>query len=717
MDKAEKDKDRYHEGLENIGTIDGRECLFTGKIANHLSEGALHRNRAYFQIENLIALSKTDLPGFPKISEEEILTLRKIVAEDPLAATCRIADYDHFGTETTKPFEHDVKSVEVYLREMFDKYDLGHLKEFIHFPFTSEDLNNLSWNYGFRDAINTSWLPGMMNMCDKLAHFAVEYANVPVLGKTHCMNASPTTFGKRIAYFLGHFTNVLNQLQTLQLSAKYSGPVGNHNAMTAAVPDFDFPAYAKSFVEKFGFRYEPCENQRNSHIEIVRVLNEISMINTFAVDLCENILLNVAMGWIDLIPKEGQIGSSVMPHKINPWFFECAKGYLKQSSSLIKDAQGELIQSWFERGLTDHPYERAYGEMLAKSLIGINYVAAGFDTLKVNDEKALRELQTTPEILTELVQIVGRLHGVPDVYMKIKNLSRGQSLDLQTLHKIIDEIIPDEATRVQLKAVKPETYIGIAPELTHQVVHNYSELSWSLVHGILDPFAGIHAVLSDFDGVLHFGDKEELTARISKIVENLGMQISADDIAAVCKQSDYEKMKQDLVQKHNIASSQVVTLEMFQEENLKISGTFDHHLVRAEGAHQFFQNLLQLSYKTGLVTTRGSNSLPRLLEKHGYQNLFDVVIDRHAKADNTLRVKPHPEPIVLALKHLEISPRRAMFIGDKQTDDIIAGKALGMKTILICKEPLDEYGAIPDYHFKTFKEFAEFFERVKGYGI
>ena len=697
-------KDIYMSGLNNLSPLDGREILFTYELRKYLSESALHRYRAIIEIRNLTALSESGLKGLPEISEEEKMVMEVLasISFDPSA----VAEYDHFGRNGIGPLEHDVKSVEVYLREQFNNV-LDHLKEFIHFPMTSEDVNNLAWNLMLRDAINKVWLPKIIEVCDKLAEFAEKYSDTPVLGITHGMSASPTTFGKRFAYFLGHFTNVLAQLQKLRLSGKFSGPVGNHNAMAVAAPEFDIEAYAKLFVESFGFRYEPAENQRNSHIEIVRVLNEINLVNIFAADLCENIRHNVMMGWLYQEGKESHVGSSVMPHKINPWFFEVAQGYLEQAVIMANGAQQGLIPSVFERDLTDHPWERAYGEILGKSLVGLSYISEGLNTLRVNDTKALAELQATPEILSEAVQIVGRLAGIPNIYMTIKMFTRGRKLNLETLHQMIDEVISDESLRAKLKELKPETYLGKAPRIARGVAQRYAELKPSLQRGLLHRMTGVRAVLFDFDNTLQVGDKDELHGRLQAISENMKLGFSKDEISEFGARSDYQEMKKLMVKAYNAKNSgNPITEEMFEAENKKVSGTLDHHFRLVGGAMDLLSLLKTKGYKIGLVTTRGANSLPRLLEMHGnIEKFFDVIINRtHAE-----RTKPHPEPIAIALAKLGVKGRNAIFVGDKQIDDVIAGRALGMQTILITEDPFDENGAIPTYHFPSMKKAINLF--------
>ncbi len=288
-------RDHYIRSLDNISTVDGRESPFTRELIPYLSEGALHRYRSVVEVEALIALSESDFSKRPTISKEEKQALRGLVTPEAFDASIP-ADYDHFGRNGAGPFEHDVKAVEVTLREKLDENDLGRLKEWLHFPMTSEDVNNLAYNLMLRDAINNVWLPKALEVGDKLAEFSARYAHVPVLGKTHGMNASPTTFGKRFSYTLEQMTDVMDGINQHKFSGKFSGAVGNDNAMLAVAPDFDFEKYAREFVEGFGFEYVENANQRNSHIAIVRSLGEIKLMNVVGGDLCENIRHNVMMG-------------------------------------------------------------------------------------------------------------------------------------------------------------------------------------------------------------------------------------------------------------------------------------------------------------------------------------------------------------------------------------------------------------------------------------
>lgn len=708
-------------GLNNLSTIDGRERPFTVPLRPFLSEAALHRHRAIVDVNLMFALADSNLERIPQITAEERAKIRKIVSPEAFDARV-VAEYDHKGRTDPEtkhlprrkrkkigPVEHDVKAVELYLRERFLEEGLGHLRELIHIFATSEDTNNIAWAVMIRSAVNKVWLPATLELCDKLAAIAQQHAHVAVIGRTHGMTASPTTIGKRFSYVLARLNEILGKMGQQRLSAKFSGPVGNYNAATAVVPEFDFPVFAEEFVEGFGLDYEQNANQRSSHLRIVEFLDQITHLNLVLVDLCENIRNSVKLG---LLYQEGNphhTGSSVMPHKINPWFFEVAQGYLKQSATLMQAAREHLLVSDFERDLTDHPWERAYGEMLAKSLVGVRYISQGLDTLHVDDQAVLDELQSTPEVLSEAVQIAGRLLGVSNIYMLIKAATRGKKLTREVLNEIIKETLPDGAMKTKLLELKTKDYTGKAAQIAQATVTKYKPIKARLEKGILDIAAEIDVVLLDFDNTLQIGDKDELIARLTEISARLGSGFDHGQIREFGNRSDYREMKTLMVKAHNDAHpSKKITPEDFQAANDTVTGTLDHHFKLAPQALELLEALKANQKKIGLVTTRGKQSLTRLLASHCLAEYFDVIVHR----DSCSKKKPHPQPIAIALEELGYTDHsRVLFVGDSQTDDIGAGKAFGTKTVLVNHDELDKHGPKPDHHFKSLQPLVRLFGR------
>ena len=414
------------------------------------------------------------------------------------------------------------------------------------------------------------------------------------------------------------------------------------------------------------------------------------------------------MGWLYQEGKASHVGSSVMPHKINPWFFEVGQGYFEIANRLIDGARDGLILSVFERDLTDHPWERLYGEMFGGSLVGFTYIAQGLDTLRVHDQQALDDLKTTPEVLSEAVQIGGRLLGVNDIYMKIKQLTRGRNLDREALHEVIESEIPDSEIKQRLLAAKPEQYTGIASKSARLAVKDYNVLKSSIQSGILHDLHALDAVLFDFDNTLQVGDKDELEARLNAISEQMEMGFTSKEVEAFGDRSDYREMRALMVNEYNKRNPEKPTTEdRFQEINQQVSGQFDEHFQLARGTKELLSYLHSQGYKIGLVTTRGSNSLPRLLTMHGVSEAFDVIINR----DDCQERKPHPQPILAALRKLGVSPQRAMYVGDKQIDDVIAGNSIGMQTTLVSTDPIDPDCAQPDHHVASLKELLSILQR------
>lgn len=395
-----------------------------------------------------------------------------------------------------------------------------------------------------------------------------------------------------------------------------------------------------------------------------------------------------------------------MPHKVNPWRFEVAEGYLEQARCLINGAIPGLIESLFERDASDHPWERAYGEILGKSLTAICYIKEDLSNITVNERKARQDLQAMPEVLSEAVQIAGRALGVNDIYARIKNAVRGKSVTLEALHEIIDIHIPDSKIAHRLKMLRPETYIGNAESITKDMVLTYADVRSRTEKGLLHSMTSIRAVLFDLDNTLHFGDKQELHERLKGITTSLNMSFSDEELQEFGKKSDYREIRQAVVSAHNNKGGVQYTESDFQNENDKITGTLDHYFTAAKGTIYLLELLRQKGYKTGLVTTRGKQSSDRVLKIHGFTELFDVIINR----DLCDEKKPHPKPIAMALEKMNIEGVDAMFVGDKQLDDIVAGNALDMTTVLINKEELDPYGATPYYHFDSLQQLIALFE-------
>lgn len=692
----------------NQGTVlAGREKPFTWELDNITSEGALHRYRARVEIEALINLAERGPVDIPMSSADQ-LTLRSLYDEDHFDPSVVIR-LDHLGYKGRPPLEHDVKAVEVYLGEQLDAYSLGHLKEWVHFGMTSEDTNNLAFNLMLRDAANKVMLPAVGRVADRLACLTATYADTPTLGITHAQKASPTTVGKQFGYLLSDITKVASEFDGMRFSGKFSGAVGNHNPMTVLFPDFDYDAYAKDFVESLGFTYAPVENQRNDHLAVTNFLGTVERLAVVGKDATDNVWLQILGNKLTQRLVAGEKGSSTMSHKINPWRLENAEALFEQAIALMSRAPEGLVASRHERDLSDHGWQRAYGDMIGRVVAAYNYFAVQLDRLAVDEEGARQVLNSSAEVLSELLQTAGRVSGDANAYDKVVALTQGKKLDIAGFQAITDQALPSGELKDRVMQITPDSYTGVAGEKARQAVIGWHAAKLILRRGVLDESTSIDAVLFDLDGTLHFGDKDELFGRLSAIAADLGSAFSAAEITEFGNRSDYTEMRALMVAEHNRRfPKNQITEAQFQAANDAVSGTLDHLFYTAAGAVDSIQTVRESGKLTGLVTTRGNKSRDRLLTHHGFDGLFNVIIGR---GDAEQR-KPHPQPIALALEQLGITdPRRSLYVGDLQVDDIGAGNALGMKTALINEKPLDKYGPRPTYHWKNLEPLARIYGR------
>lgn len=693
--------------LEQGTALAGREKPFCWELDGITSEGALHRYRAQVEVEALINLAERG-PVDITITEDEKETLRSLYSPDSFDPSVVIR-LDHLGYKGKPPLEHDVKAVEVYLDELLDEHQLGHLKEWVHFGMTSEDTNNLAFNLMLRDVTNRVIVPSVARVADRLAYLSTTYADTPTLGVTHAQKASPTTVGKQFGYLLSNVTQVLKELDGMRLSGKFSGAVGNHNPMSVLFPEFDYDSYAKDFVESMGFVYAPVENQRNDHLAVTNLLGAVTRLAVVGKDATDNVWLQILDNKLTQRLVVGEKGSSTMSHKINPWRLENAEALFEQAIALMSRAPEGLVASRHERDLSDHGWQRAYGDMIGRVVAGYNYFAVQLDRLAVDEESARELLNRSAEVLSELVQTAGRISGDSEAYDKVVASTQGKRLDIDGIRAVADEALPDGELKDRVLAVTPDAYVGVAGEKAREAVLGWHAAKLILRRGVLDESTSIDAVLFDLDGTLHFGDKDELFARLSAVAVDLRSEFTEEEIREFGNRSDYTEMRALMVVEHNRRFPEnQITEEDFQEANDAVSGSFDHFFYTADEAVTTIEKLKNSGKRTGLVTTRGNKSRDRLLALHGINEAFDVIVGRN-DAD---RHKPHPQPIAIALEKLGIKdPRRSLYVGDLQIDDVGAGTALGMKTALINEQPLDPHGPVPTYHWQNLKPLARFYGR------
>ena len=696
----------YIESLYQASLLAGREKPFCWELDNYLSEGALHRYRALIDIEAVIHLAENGPFEIP-LAEDEKDTLRSLYEPDNFDARTVIR-YDHIDYKGEGPLEHDVKANEKYIAERLDEVGLGRLKPWLHYGETSEDTNNLAFNLMLRDAVNNVVVPAVARVGNRLAYFTATFAETPIIGMTHTQNASPTTIGKRVGKNLELTTEVMDELRALQLSGKFSGAVGNHNPWGVLDPDFDIETFARDFVEGFGFTYNAIEDQRNNHLAVTQLLNTLSRVALVTLQTAQNSWLQIRDNVFVQELVKGEKGSSTMSHKINPWRIENSEALFEQARRLIQGAEDGLVISRDDRDLSDHDWQRSFGDMLGRIVAGLNYVTIQLDRLHVDENRAKAMLHNSAEILSELLQTAGRRMGDPEAYDSVVKATQGKRLSLEEVRMIANDLLSAGGAKDRVMATTPSEYIGIASKLARDSVLGWHACRSVIEKGVLDEANTVDAVLFDFDGTLHFGDKDEVFARLSAVADQLGSGFSPEQIEVFVAHSDFRVMRSQMVEAHNLANpTDLITEDDFQVVNDSVSGNFDNLLVAAEYAPEALDRLKEVGKKLGIVTTRGITSLERLIRHHGLSGKLDVLVTR----EDTEIPKPHPDPVAVALKKLGVEPSRAVFVGNLQTDDIIAGNALGMRTVLVNDGTLHELGARPTYHYTSLRPLIRRFGR------
>ncbi len=366
-----------------------------------------------------------------------------------------------------------------------------------------------------------------------------------------------------------------------------------------------------------------------------------------------------------------------------------------------------LVASRHERDLSDHGWQRAYGDMIGRVVAGFNYFAVQLDRLAVDEDGARETLNQSAEVLSELVQTAGRVSGDPDAYDKVVTLTQGKKLDLAGIREVIDEALPDGELKDRVAAVTPDMYVGVAGEKAREAVLGWHAAKLILRRGVLDESTSIDAVLFDLDDTLHFGVKDEVIAKLTHIFGEFESGFSEEEIKDYSKIHDFSKMVEAMVAEHNVRSSTKLTVDDFMTANGRVTGSFDHMFYAPTESKEVIQTVRESGKVTGLVTTRGPVSLGRVLDLHGFSDSFDVIIG----GGDVKRRKPHPEPLAIALGKLGINPERSMYVGDDQDADVGAAMALGMKTALVGETPPDPYGPKPTYHWKDLQPLARLYAR------
>nr|MBA2722336.1 adenylosuccinate lyase [Methylibium sp.] len=425
-----------------------------------LSEFGLMQRRVQVEVEWFIALGEAGLPEFAPLSHEARAHLRLLVADFSEADAQAIKDIE-------KTTNHDVKAVEYWLKSRFEgNKELQAAGEFVHFACTSEDINNTSHALMLGAARETVMLPALDAVIATLEHMAREMATLPMLARTHGQTASPTTVGKEIANVAARLTTARSRIAGVALLAKMNGAVGNYNAHLAAYPDVDWEAFSRKVVEqRLGLAFNPYTIQIEPHDWMAELFDALTRTNTILIDWSRDVWGYVSLGYFKQKLKAGEIGSSTMPHKVNPIDFENAEGNLGLANALLSHLSQKLPISRWQRDLTDSTVLRNMGVALGYTLLAWDSLARGLAKLEVNEAQLAADLDGAWEVLAEPIQTVMRRYGLPNPYERLKELTRGKAITREAVAAFIETLELPPAEKERLLALTPGAYTGMAAEL------------------------------------------------------------------------------------------------------------------------------------------------------------------------------------------------------------------------------------------------------------
>jgi len=441
--------------LNAISPLDGRYRKHVESLAYYFSEAALINYRVFVEVEYFIALSKIPLPQLKDIEISKIEELR---------ALCR--DFTFQDAQDVKDIEavtnHDVKAVEYFLKKKFDKMGLGHYKEFLHFGLTSQDINNTSSPYAIKLALNEIYLPVIEDLIQKLTVKAKAWKSVPMLARTHGQPASPTFVGKELYVFVERLKHQLKLMRAVPITVKFGGATGNLNAHYAAFPDIDWNSFADSFTKDFlGLERQKYTTQIEHYDNLAALFDSMKRINTILIDLSRDMWMYVAMDYFKQKIVEGEVGSSAMPHKINPIDFENAEGNLGIANAIYEHLSAKLPISRLQRDLTDSTVTRNIGVPIAHSVISMKSIIRGFNKLILNEDKINQDLDNNWAVIAEAIQTILRREGYGKPYEALKELTRTNAkITSDTINKFIDGLTVSQSIKDELKNLNPHNYTG-----------------------------------------------------------------------------------------------------------------------------------------------------------------------------------------------------------------------------------------------------------------
>lgn len=442
--------------LNAISPIDGRYRNKTVSLASFFSEEALIKYRVLVEVEYFIALCQVPLPQLKGVNPSQFESLRNIYKNFSTADALAIKEIE-------KTTNHDVKAVEYFIKKAFDNLGLDAFKEFIHFGLTSQDINNTAIPLSTKEAFEKSYLPLLIEVISKLKDMSQEWANIPMLARTHGQPASPTRLGKEIGVFVERLEEQMRLLFNIPFAAKFGGATGNYNAHHVAYPAIDWKKFGSDFVEDcLGLHHSFPTTQIEHYDHFAAFFDALKRINTILIDLDRDIWTYVSMDYFKQKIKAGEIGSSAMPHKVNPIDFENSEGNLGIANAIYEHLSAKLPLSRLQRDLTDSTVLRNIGVPMGHTLIGFEATLKGLNKLLLNEGKFEEDLEKNWAVVAEAIQTILRREAYPNPYEALKGLTRtNEAIDKKAIHNFINSLEVSDAIRTELLAITPSNYLGI----------------------------------------------------------------------------------------------------------------------------------------------------------------------------------------------------------------------------------------------------------------
>lgn len=449
--------------LNALSPLDGRYAAKAAALRSTLSEAAFMAHRVEVEVAWLLGLAEAGLPELPAFSEDAKQRLQAVVDQFSESDAARIKEIER----TTN---HDVKAVEYWLKEQVSEHpELAKAAEFIHFACTSEDINNTSQALMLTRARDQVVLPQLNELCATLKSFSRQFALQPMLSRTHGQPASPTTLGKEFANFAARLQRSIDTIEAVQALAKMNGATGNYNAHLSAYPEIDWPAFSKGVLARLGLTQNEHTIQIEPHDWMAQLFDAVARANTILLDLNRDMWGYISLGYFKQRLKEGEVGSSTMPHKVNPIDFENSEGNLGLANALLGHLSQKLPVSRFQRDLTDSTVLRNLGVAFGYCVVAYDSCLRGLGKLELNAQAIDADIDGCWEVLAEPVQTVMRRYGLPQPYEQLKALTRGKGITQQALTEFIQGLDLPEEPKTRLLAMTPRNYVGLAVQLAEQV--------------------------------------------------------------------------------------------------------------------------------------------------------------------------------------------------------------------------------------------------------